>query len=669
MISVCVGLATGTAGAVERAWPGSAPCDTTLQACIDGASSGDVIVIDTPAAITESPTIANKTLTLRAREGRVALFVNSELTVDHDAVGDVTVTLERLRFAPGNVRLQHRSASQSVFVVRGITILGRYRFDRGAIHATGSAGSGPLDVTCTNNVLKESQSTTGWSLLTIQGDLASNLTAHVIGNRIDMGPTTASIGGIGVAAPRSAWAAIHGNRITGQSFDWGIAFWAIASGNPLGTTLAEIVNNLVTGQASGIAGNAGILVDLTDASAIGSVFNNTVTQNGKGLAVRGAVAGTNLKVANNLVAFNQVGLELPASGTTNNNNLDYGNGSNTYAPGPGTVTSNPQFRNPVDLRLAGTSPAIDAGDAAGYPAFFPWDADGEPLIGAVLDIGAYEYAADSAYLHSSTAGNSLGNSTYMSPPTAAHLWDTLYVTPLVRRVDVLPPAIDQNLGVWVSAAPQWAIFNQDGWTAMPPGRSFAVYWPIMGRSGVFDNVSFTHAASAGNTAGNSTEIDHVRSNGDPAAILQLTSNWNPQGLGGTYNDHRTGVWYYAGRWLVFNQDTASMPVGAAFNVFVAPTGSPNSFIRVADTSSSSVVLDHPLLNENPCAQALVTHNFMPGAVYNNHALALRYGSQRWWIESVDPGRPVFPLGAAFNVTANGPASNACRDDLIFADGF
>ena len=84
---------------------------------------------------------------------------------------------------------------------------------------------------------------------------------------------------------------------------------------------------------------------------------------------------------------------------------------------------------------------------------------------------------------------------------------------------------------------------------------------------------FIHQATAGNiTCGSShcTEIDHPLTNGDPNAILIVTQNWNPGGVGDTYNAHPIGVYYSAGtaRWMVFNQDWAAMPVNAAFNVLV-----------------------------------------------------------------------------------------------------
>ena len=40
--------------AAQTTYPGAAPCDTTLQACINAASSGDIIQIATNAPIDET---------------------------------------------------------------------------------------------------------------------------------------------------------------------------------------------------------------------------------------------------------------------------------------------------------------------------------------------------------------------------------------------------------------------------------------------------------------------------------------------------------------------------------------------------------------------------------------------------------------------------------------
>jgi hypothetical protein len=82
---------------------------------------------------------------------------------------------------------------------------------------------------------------------------------------------------------------------------------------------------------------------------------------------------------------------------------------------------------------------------------------------------------------------------------------------------------------------------------------------------------FVHRATPENVSDNSTYIDDPRTNGHPDAVLSVTQNWNPGGLGGTYNAHPIGVWYdvVAEKWAIANEDRAAMPDGAAFNVVVS----------------------------------------------------------------------------------------------------
>ncbi len=79
-----------------------------------------------------------------------------------------------------------------------------------------------------------------------------------------------------------------------------------------------------------------------------------------------------------------------------------------------------------------------------------------------------------------------------------------------------------------------------------------------------------HRAAAGNIVANWTDIDHPLANGNPEAVLFAMPNWNPGGVGGTYNDHPVRVLYdqRVGRWVVFNEDLASMPESASFNVLM-----------------------------------------------------------------------------------------------------
>jgi hypothetical protein len=57
-------LLPASAIATTRTWPGAAPCATTLQACVDGATNGDRIEIATNTPIAEDISLYNRSLTL-----------------------------------------------------------------------------------------------------------------------------------------------------------------------------------------------------------------------------------------------------------------------------------------------------------------------------------------------------------------------------------------------------------------------------------------------------------------------------------------------------------------------------------------------------------------------------------------------------------------------------
>ncbi|BCX05518.1 MAG: hypothetical protein KatS3mg053_3456 [Candidatus Roseilinea sp.] len=169
-------------------------------------------------------------------------------------------------------------------------------------------------------------------------------------------------------------------------------------------------------------------------------------------------------------------------------------------------------------------------------------------------------------------------------------------------------------------------------------------------------VRFVHVATSANIAGQSTHIDHPLLNGNPNAIFLVTQNWNPGGVGGTYNNNPIGVWYdiLQSKWAIFNQSLTNMPSGAAFSVFVPATGSP-AFVHTATAGNISgnwTAIDHPSLNNNPNALVLVTQNYNPGGgggTYNNHPVGVFYSitQQKWAI--FNPDLAPMPVGADFNV--------------------
>ena len=171
-------------------------------------------------------------------------------------------------------------------------------------------------------------------------------------------------------------------------------------------------------------------------------------------------------------------------------------------------------------------------------------------------------------------------------------------------------------------------------------------------------VRFVHTATDDNCTGWRSLIDHPLTNNNPNAILFVTENWNPGGGEiGMYNDPPIGVYYDISpqKWIIFNQDTAAMPIGAAFNVLI-PSVDTSVFVHTATGANivqNLTYIDHPLTNDNPNAIVFVTQNSGPGAgvgVFNNHPTGVFYddGEQKWGIFNQDT-TAAMPLGAAFNV--------------------
>jgi hypothetical protein len=254
------------------------------------------------------------------------------------------------------------------------------------------------------------------------------------------------------------------------------------------------------------------------------------------------------------------------------------------------------------------------------------------------------------FTHKATTGNSSGNSTYLDQTLLNGVPNAVaFVTQNWNPGGVGGTYNSHPVGVWYFSG-QWLVFNEDG-ASMPQNASFNVLVPNM------DAGVFVHKATAGNSSANSTFIEHPLTDNDPDAIIFVTQNWNPGGVGGTYNSHPVGVWYsdLGGQWAIFNEDNVNMPVGASFNALV-PISDTNVFVHeatVGNSSGNSTYLDHPLLNGRPDAKILITQNWNPGGglggTYNAHSVGMWYSvaAGRWAVFNEDGA--AMPAGAAFNV--------------------
>ena len=79
--------------------------------------------------------------------------------------------------------------------------------------------------------------------------------------------------------------------------------------------------------------------------------------------------------------------------------------------------------------------------------------------------------------------------------------------------------------------------------------------------------AFIQVATAANTSSYITTINNSLCNGDPHAILLVTHNFNPVGVGGNYEAHPFSVYYNGSHWTIYNDDFVSI-LDMSFNVLV-----------------------------------------------------------------------------------------------------
>jgi hypothetical protein len=276
-----------------------------------------------------------------------------------------------------------------------------------------------------------------------------------------------------------------------------------------------------------------------------------------------------------------------------------------------------------------------------------------------VDIGAYEFGHDSFVAEKTVAGFN-----YVALDHAATNGQPTIRPQLTKNFSINNTVDPYAIGAWYSSG-FWHAFNQ-GQQTMPVGTAMNVFVP---GAGTASGANYGHAATAANTTANKTRLNNGFLNGSFHRIVLVTGNWDYS----VYNDHHIAVGNDCLApapecWFIENQDGASMPPNAAFNVY-AQDPSPNAFVHTVAAHNrvpegSETVLDHRLLNGIGCAQVHVTQG---ARVLNDHPYDVEYFAPRWRIVNQDLGE--IPLGAEFFVVVNARQVAACSGDLIFQDGF
>ncbi len=264
----------------------------------------------------------------------------------------------------------------------------------------------------------------------------------------------------------------------------------------------------------------------------------------------------------------------------------------------------------------------------------------------------------SVFLHTATTANSTLQVTYLdNSVTNGNPNAIVMVTPNWNPPGSSGVYAPNPIGVWYNPSNQrWSIFDERH-VNIDIGAAYNV------RATAYAGTASEgrrHVATSANTAWNFTDIDDPATNNNPNAVVLVTHNWGaPGGSAAIYDTSAVGVWYNAssGKWSIFNEDGATMPVGIAFNYAVGG----GAFVHrstTANTQNISTFINNSRTNGRPGALILTTHNWNPGnsgGQYNDSALGVWYSApmQRWAIfNERDKAFPTpfnIVVGTAFNV--------------------
>lgn len=187
---------------------------------------------------------------------------------------------------------------------------------------------------------------------------------------------------------------------------------------------------------------------------------------------------------------------------------------------------------------------------------------------------------------------------------------------------------NHTLGVFYdTGAGKWAIFHEDQ-SAFIPSATYNVYV----RS-AFTGIFVAHAPSSSSSADNFA-FSAPGADGNPNAVIFITHNWNPNGVGGIYDNHPLGVYYQGGtgKWAIFHEDQSAYTPSASYNVMVLSSDGTSRFVEhacAAACGGDAINIGSSISNGNSHALLLITANWNPGNIggtYDNHNLGVYYNT-------------------------------------------
>lgn len=693
-------LVSSNALAVD--WPAATgTCSTTLQTCIDTTSAGNTININTNGIALSSATLTvHKELKLLAGVSYHPRFVN--VVVDVDVADNKSITIQGWEFeqASSIVALVHNDSELNILNnnwSQPDSAAGQVE----GINISTQAVVGLTTVTMRNNTVVGSGSNAGNAFVRVFHNLGGTVFIKLIENRITDQDVISANNAVVQFINRVGTLGIQmvGNEIRGGHTQLGLSQIAagnmeiglisnlltgvIDENNSIATNASNktIDSNISIGQFFGIfahntmdgvkrnAGTDGIGFDFsghtTSVSSIYYIFNNIVTNTAQ--AYLGPASGTNV------------------SETSEGNNIFYNHGTiSGFSLQFSDILADPMFKNEgVNYALKAGSPAIDKSNAiashtdvhdSGVTADAPdIDADGlRRYKGEFVDAGAYEWG-DRHILHQANSAASITALTDSALNADANAM--VQVTQIWNYPGFSDVYNDYPIGIYRSGG-IWRLFNEEQ-TSMSNNAKYHVFYPYGNSTDDFNGLD-----RRVNVVGGSPQIamDIPLLNNSPDKQVFVSNFWD-----GVYNPSSLEVGYSsaAGKWKVGNVDGASIPAGTKYNVY-HQDASRNVFRHIVSTNNAFgnlSYIDHPLLNNNPCALPTVTQATAtfgePIFEENPFNIGVFYDDfdNKWALFNQDATSPITILTAAggvFNVMVDPQQVYDCNQpvpELLFSDGF
>lgn len=630
--------------AATLSWPGSAPCDTTLQACVNAAAVNDTVLIGSGAGEITTPLLIGKPLVVKSASTARARFRNT------------TVTIQSAFGGPGNLNVLENV--QLINTPLAVVMGSNEPADEHVVELNQldtSGNSGLTAAIAISTPQTASQKTVRIRHLRHAGGIGLTYTGAPPAVSIAVTDSqfirTEAPSPINLVLAGSQQLTFQRNRIESLPINIGncLSLQAFAGAS----IQASIDRNVVVGceVALGLATQPGAV------QLQAQIRNNTIRTRLVGVSLAGATASA--VIDNNIFSQNSIaGVQTFESAQVLAAHNLYHQTAQTIPAEFGFIIADPRFVGSHDFHLSPSSPAINAALAVSIPP----GGDFDGVSSSLPTIGAFNYHFGGADTHLATIDNSTSNITVI-PDTLSRPFSEVLIQSIVEGFP-LPAWAPNHLGVYsTTAAPlRTVIFSQNQQSIAPPRRFF-----------VLDSnrhQTLSHTADASNISAHITYLNWAPLNGNPFANPVVVQRAIP--IGGVLNNHPVGVWYDVlnSRWAIFNQDQAPMPQGAMFDVTL-----PTDFVsyaytaEAANTASLDLIMDHPLLNNSPCAAVFVTPVFrgtyLPSAVHVRYRPTTNDGG-RWTVLRGDGD--LFQNDMDMNVYIDPVRSRACLSDGMFAGG-